>query len=99
MVQEIPLGDFGLETVSQACARKGWAAKSVQNWIRAGLIPAVAVGGGRGSGTFLLRTKDVDAFAPPPRGRPPKVAREPAPAAPAKKPTATRKPRAKKGGA
>lgn len=96
MVREIPLGDFGLETVAQACARKGWAAKSVQNWIRAGLIPAVAVGGGRGSGTFLLRTRDVDTFAPPPRGRP-KLQQEPESRSP-KKPAA--KPRAKrKGGA
>lgn len=94
MVREIPLGDFGLETVAQACARKGWAAKSVQNWIRAGLIPAVAVGGGRGSGTFLLRAKDVNEFTPPPRGRP-KVQPEP----PKKSTAKPKKPRAKKGGA
>jgi hypothetical protein len=94
VLREIPLSDFGLETVAQACARMDWAAKSVQNWIRAGLLPAVSVGGGRGHGTFLLRTEDVDAFELPARGPMPKAQREPKPAA-AKKPAA--KPRAKKG--
>jgi hypothetical protein len=65
-VREISLSEFGLETVTVACARKKWSPKSVQNWVRAGLIPAVPVGGGRG--TYLLRVADVDAFAPPARG-------------------------------
>jgi hypothetical protein len=71
MVRELSLAEFGLELVSEACARKGWAAKTVQNWIRAGLLPAVVLGTGRGA-TFLVRIKDVDDFEPPPRGRPPK---------------------------
>jgi hypothetical protein len=71
MVRELSLSEFGLELVSDACARKGWSAKTVQNWIGAGLLPAVVLGTGRGA-TFLVRIKDVDAFQPPPRGRPPK---------------------------
>lgn len=68
-MREISLADHGLETVADACARMGWAAKTVQNWVKGGLLPAVVLGTGRGS-TFLLRVKDVTAFAPPPRGRP-----------------------------
>lgn len=67
---EIPLSEFGLMTVAEACAAKGWAAKTVQNWIGAGLLPAVVIGAGR-SARFLLRKSDVKAFVPPPRGRPP----------------------------
>lgn len=65
----IPLSEFGLESVADACARKKWSAKSVQNWIHAGLIPAVMVGTGRGA-YFFLRRSDVDAFTKPKRGRP-----------------------------
>jgi hypothetical protein len=66
-VREIPLSDFGLETVAEVCARKGWAPKTVQNWIRWELIPVVPVGTGR-SAKFLVRSSDVDAFEPPKRG-------------------------------
>lgn len=76
-MREIPLSEFGLESVPDVCVRKGWAAKTVQNWINGGLIPAVVIGAGR-SARFLLRTTDVDAFTPPPRGRPPAV-KKPAP--------------------
>lgn len=90
-VREIPLSDFGLETVAQACARMKWPSKSVSNWIHNGLLSVVGpVGPGRG--TLLLLTKEVDAFVRPPRGRP-----KPVPLAPAPKPTAAKKPRAKKG--
>jgi hypothetical protein len=65
----LPLSDFGLETVQEVSQRKGWSPKTIQNWIAAELLPAVMVGSGRS--TFLLRTIDVDAFTPPPRGRPP----------------------------
>lgn len=93
-MREIPLSDFGLETVAQACARMKWPAKSVSNWIHNGLLSVVGpVGPGRG--TFLLLTKEVDAFERPPRGARPKAVREAA----AKKPAAKAKPRAKKGGA
>lgn len=90
MVNEIPLESLGLIDVKGACARRGWAPKSVQNWINAGLIPvAVAAGGMRR--TFLLRITDVDAFTPPPRGRPKVSKPQPAPK-PARKPR--RKPQA-----
>lgn len=69
MIQELFLSDFGLATVPEVCEWKGWAAKTVQNWVHAGLLPAVVLGTGRGS-TFLVRRKDVEGFTPPPRGRP-----------------------------
>jgi hypothetical protein len=72
-MRELSLSEFGLERVADACARKGWAAKTVQNWIGKGLLPAVVLGTGRGA-TYLVRIEDVDAFEPPPRGRPPKQA-------------------------
>jgi hypothetical protein len=86
-VRQISLSEFGLETVADVVARKGWAPKTVQNWINAGLLPAVVIGAGR-SARFLLRTADVDAFAPPPRG--PK---------PGNKNAVKKKPTPKKGGA
>lgn len=75
MVDEIPLSSFGLETVPQVSARKGkgWSPKTVQNWVNAGLLPAVVLGTGRGS-MFLVRTVDADKFVPPPRGPTPKAA-------------------------
>jgi hypothetical protein len=84
-MRPISLAKFGLETVADACARKGWAPKTVQNWVNAGLMPAVPVGGGRG--TFLLVIEEVNGFTPPPRGRPP-LADPPQPAKkkPARKP-------------
>lgn len=78
-MRELPLSRFGLMTVGEACARYGWAAKTVQNWVRAGLLPAVVVGAGRGGGSFLLPAADVEAFTPPPRGRPPAKPKKPAP--------------------
>lgn len=63
------MSEVGLETVAEACARKGWAPKSFQNWVAHGLIAAAKVGPGRG--TLLVRVADVDGFTPPPRGRPP----------------------------
>ena len=87
-MREISLSEFGLETVAGACARKKWSPKSVQNWVKAGLLPAVPVGAGRG--TYLLRVADVDAFETPRRG--PKPGNQNA----KKKPPA-KKPRAKKG--
>ncbi len=71
-METFSLSEVGLETVATAAARKGWAPKTVQNWIAAGLLAACPVGGGRG--TLLLRVADVDAFTPPVRedgrGRP-----------------------------
>ena len=69
-MREIPLSVFGLESVPDVSARKGdgWSVRAVQNWIAAGLLPVVVVGVGR-SAKFLLRTRDVDAFSPPGRGR------------------------------
>jgi hypothetical protein len=69
-VIEIPLAQFGLETVAEACDRKGWAHRSVQNWINGDLLPCVVIGVGK-SAKYLVRKTDVDAFVPPPRGRPP----------------------------
>jgi len=83
-VIEISLAEFGLETVADVCARKGWAAKTFQNWVKADLLPVVPVGGGRG--TYLLRKTDIDSFTPPPRGRPKAEPEEP-----------KKKPAAKKG--
>jgi hypothetical protein len=71
-MQEIPLSTYGLETVAEVCQRKKWSAKTVQNWVNAGLLPAVVIGAGR-SAKFLLRTEDVNSFTPPPRGRPVKT--------------------------
>ncbi len=76
-VQEIPLSEFGLEMVAGVAARKGWSEKAIQNWIRAGLLPAVVLGTGRGA-TFLVQTSDVEKFVTPPRGRPAKTEVEPA---------------------
>lgn len=87
MRREIPLSEHGLATVADVVAAKGWSAKTVQNWVRAGLLPVVPVGSGRG--TFLLRLSDVEAFVPPPRGPKPGTKykkRKPAPKSRAKKP-------------
>lgn len=70
MVREIPLAEVGLLSVADAAERRGWSVSAVQKWVQAGLIPVVVAGGGMRS-THLLRIKDVDAFTPPPRGRPP----------------------------
>ena len=67
MIWSVPL----CRAVAMGLQPADWAPKTVQNWVRAGLIPALVVGSGRGGGSYLLRTKDVDAFEPPPRGRPP----------------------------
>jgi hypothetical protein len=69
---QFPLSDAGLIAVKDAADRRGWAVKSVQNWINAGLIPFTVAGGGMRT-VFLLWIKDVDAFTPPPRGRPAKA--------------------------
>jgi hypothetical protein len=70
-LKEIPLSDFGLETVADAASRRGWTVRTVQNWIALGLIAAVRAGTGQRA-VFLLRTADVDKFVPPLRGpRPP----------------------------
>lgn len=71
-MRELPLSDFGLETISGACARKGWVVATAQKWVQRGLLPVVVVGSGR-SAKHLLRVADVDAFVPPSRGRPPAV--------------------------
>ena len=84
MSSEIPLSKYGLVTVDDAAATKGWAVRSVQNWIAAGLIPFVRAGTGRRC-VYLLREEDVKTFIPPARGRPP-----------AKKPAAKGKARPKK---
>src|SRR5262245_52930792 len=68
-VRELPLSDFGLMTVAQACEAKGWTPTTVSRWVRAGLIPAVVIGTGKGA-LFLLRRSDVAEFTPPARGRP-----------------------------
>jgi hypothetical protein len=82
----VPISVFGLETVQEVSARKGdgWSIRAVQNWINAGLLPVVVVGAGR-SAKFLLRTRDVNKFAPPGRGT-----------KPASKPAPARKPRKEK---
>jgi hypothetical protein len=93
-MQKIPLSDHGLVTVAGVCASKGWSAKTVQNWVRAGLLAAVPLGSGRGM--FLLRIADVESFVPPPRGpKPgtkykPRAEKKPARKAPAKKPARAR---------
>ncbi len=68
-MKEFPLAESGLIAVKDAADRKGWAVKSVQNWINAGLLP-VAIAGAGMRRTYLLRIVDVDAFTPPARGRP-----------------------------
>jgi hypothetical protein len=68
-MRELPLSDFGLETIASACARKGWVVTTTQKWVQRGLLPVVVVGSGR-SAKHLLRVADVDGFTPPPRGRP-----------------------------
>lgn len=93
MIAEFSLASVGLIDVRGACERRKWNAKSVQNWINAGLLPACFATGSKRR-TFLLRIADVDAFTPPPRGRP-KPAAQKKPAALAKKPT-ERAPRGKK---
>lgn len=71
------LSDYGLETVADACARKGWSVKTVSNWVRLGELPAITVGTGR-SAKYIVRTVDVDAMILRPRGRP-KVNTDPEP--------------------
>lgn len=71
-MKEFSLSEHGLETVADACARKGWAARSVQNWINAGLLSVAVVGSGR-TRKFILRKADVDAFVLPTRGAPRKT--------------------------
>lgn len=68
-MKSLDLSEFGLCDVAGACAIRGWSPKSVQNWVRSGLLPALVIGSGRGA-TFLLRVADVQAFVTPPRGRP-----------------------------
>lgn len=92
MIAEFPLASVGLIDVQGACERRGWNAKSVQNWVNAGLLPVTFATGSKRR-TFLLRITDVDAFVPPKPGPKPKSQREPKPVAKPKKP------RAKKGGA
>lgn len=86
-MREIPLSEFWLVTVAEVAAARGWAPKTVQNWVNAGLLPAVVIGAGR-SARFLLRQTDVDAFTPPPRGARPgnrNAAKKPAPKKPVRK--------------
>lgn len=85
MISEIPRSEYGLETVAEAANRRRWAVRSVQNWIMAGLLRVVCAAEGR-RGVYLLRIKDVDAFTPPLRGRPP--VKESAKGKPARKPKA-----------
>lgn len=66
---EKKLSDFGLVTVEEAAAARGWAVRTVQRWIADDLLPAVAVGEGRNR-KHLLAAADVDAFTPPARGAP-----------------------------
>ena len=70
MISEIPRSEYGLETVHEAATRRRLKVRSVQNWIAAGLLPVVCAGTSRRR-VYLLRIKDVDAFKPRPRGRPP----------------------------
>jgi excisionase family DNA binding protein len=67
-VSGLKLIDFGLLTVADVCGRFGCSAKAVQNWIAAGRLAAIEVGGGRG--TYLVPAAALDDFVPPPRGRP-----------------------------
>lgn len=68
-MRELPLSEFGLETLAAACARKGWVTATAQKWVQRDLLPVVVVGSGR-SAKHLVRVADVDAFVPPVRGRP-----------------------------
>lgn len=68
-IREMRLDEFGLMTVAGAAALKACSEKTVQNWVRAGLLAAVVLGTGRGA-IFLVRGADVKALVPPPRGRP-----------------------------
>lgn len=72
MISEVRRSDYGLMTVEEAAARRGWAVRTVQKWILDGLLPVVCAGHGK-RGVYLLRQKDVDGFEPPARGRPPKA--------------------------
>lgn len=76
-MREIALSEFGLEPLADACVRKGWVQRTAQKWVQDGHLAAAVVGAGR-SAKYLVRTADVDAFTPPPRGRP--VKDKPAPA-------------------
>jgi hypothetical protein len=71
-MREFSLAEVGVETVGEASARKGWAPKTIQNWIARGLIRAKKVGPARG--VLLVLIAEVDAFEPPVRedrrGRP-----------------------------
>lgn len=64
------LADAGLLTVEQAAARKRCPVSTLQRWIQGGKIPVVLAGSGRNRTVHLLWASDVDAFVPPPMGRP-----------------------------
>lgn len=71
-VDVIPLDSLGLVTVDEAARMRGVHRRTVQNWIAAGLIPAVAAGGEQ-KVTYLLRRRDVERFNHPAPGRPAKT--------------------------
>ena len=54
------MADFGLMTVPQACAQMGWAPKTVQNWVKAGLLPAAVVGSTGRLEIFVKGARAVD---------------------------------------
>lgn len=67
-VVRIPIEDTEWLTVEGAAAVHGVGERAVQRWITNGLLPALQIGEGRP--VYLLRRRDVEQFAPTPRGRP-----------------------------
>lgn len=64
---------LGYETAKSAAHRRNVNLVTVTQWIRNGLIPAIAVKNGikpdEDVSLYLLKIEDVDAFVPPKLGR------------------------------
>jgi excisionase family DNA binding protein len=71
VVNEISMSEFGLVTVEEAASFHECEPRTVQKWIKDGLIPVLRAGPGQRC-VYLLREKDVKAFTAPPMGRPKK---------------------------
>lgn len=86
-VRELPLSDFGLETVEQAATRRGQSPATVRKLVADGVIPAVVIGTGR-SARYLVRPGDVDKVPVRGKGAPKgnENAKKPAKKPPARKP-------------
>ena len=68
-VRELPLSEFGLETVENAASRRNQHPTTLRKLVAVGVMPAVVVGAGR-SARYLLRPADVDALPVKTPGRP-----------------------------